>query len=172
MKKVRKTRKTPKRYPNISGLVDAATRTAESLCESEGMELVHIEAVSSDGVILRIYIDKPGGVLMEDCVKISRQLGDILDIDLKFEDEYRLEVSSPGIDRPLVKRNDFDRFKDSGVKISTDTPIDGRRKFKGRLMGLVEDNVIVEIDGQDYAIPFDLISKARLFTDNGETGCK
>lgn len=166
-----KSKKQTKRLPNPGQVIPMVKGSAEKLCEAEGMELVHVEAVSQDSFTLRIYIDKPGGVTIEDCINISRQLGDILDIDLKFEEEYRLEVSSPGIDRPLVKQEDFVRFAGKQAKIKTQIPLDGRRKFKGLLKGMAEGCVTIEIDGKDYAIPFEQIDKARLFTDNGETGC-
>ncbi len=85
---------------------------AEPLCESEGVELVYVEyQPEAAGMILRLYIDKPKGVTIDDCIYINRQLGDILDVNLENAGTYRLEVSSPGPDRPLCKKIDFNRFK-------------------------------------------------------------
>ncbi|MCP4345909.1 MAG: ribosome maturation factor RimP [Desulfobacterales bacterium] len=120
----------------------------EPLCEAEGMELVHVEYQrETGGRVLRIYIDGPGGVTLDDCVGISRQLSDLLDVSSEGSGEenepYSLEVSSPGPERPLGKESDFERFKGSMAKIKT-APSDGtdnsrpqkQKTYKGVLLGI------------------------------------
>ena len=101
-------------------MIQQVRNLAEPLCEAEGVELVHIEYQrESSGRILRVYIDKPGGIRLDDCVRISRQLNDILDVYLENDLAYNLEVSSPGSDRPLGRKEDFDRFKDHQASVKT-----------------------------------------------------
>ena len=134
-----------------------------SLCESEGVELVHFEYQrEAGGRILRLFIDKSGGVTLDDCVHISRQSSDLLDVYFENTGPYRLEVSSPGPNRPLGKRPDFDRFKGRRVKISTARSIDGQKKFKGVLMGISEEMVKLSVDGKIACIPYEEIITARL----------
>lgn len=138
-------------------------RIAESLCESEGIELVHLEyRRESGGVILRIYIDKPGGVTMDNCTSVSRQLNDLLDIHFEELPPYTLEVSSPGIDRPLVKKGDYEKFEGKTAKVRTKTPINGQKKFTGILSGVSGESLKLAIDGEIVKIPLDEIIKGRL----------
>jgi len=147
-------------------------RLAEPLCESEGIELVHVEhQVEQSGRTLRLYIDKPGGVTLDDCAVISRQLGDILDVNLEAGGSYHLEVSSPGPERPLGKKQDYERFKGKTVKIRTIRPVNDRRNFRGVLMGVSEDVITVMVNGEKIAIPFVEIARGRLTSNNGENGC-
>jgi len=115
------------------------------------------------GWVLRIYIDKPGGVTVEDCAKVSEFVGKILDeIDL-IHHPYLLEVSSPGIERPLTKKEHFERFKGERVQISLKEPVGGRKNFKGLLLGLKEDKVLLELEtGEWVEIEFSNIKKANL----------
>lgn len=143
---------------------------AEPLCNAEGMELVFAEyQVEPNGRILRLYIDQPGGVNLDDCANISRQLGDILDVSLGDDEPYNLEVSSPGINRPLGKFTDFTRFKGQEAKIQTSQPIDGQKNFKGTLMGTKDNTVTILTNDKTVAIRFDTITKARLINYNGES---
>ncbi len=142
---------------------------AESLCEDEGIELIHVEYQREPGGrILRLYVDKPGGVTLDDCSNISRQLSDLLDVHLENIMSYNLEVSSPGSDRPLGKLLDFEKFKKRSVKIKTTQPVDGKTKFKGIILGTSEDTVIILVNNKTIAIPFGKITKARLINYNGE----
>ncbi len=144
----------------------------EPLCQAEGMELVHVEYQrEAGGRTLRVYIDKPGGVRLDDCVRISRQLSDLLDVYTENNDSYRLEISSPGPDRPLGKRNDFERFKGRDVKIRTVLPIEGRKNFTGLLLGLTDGMVNLMIKDKPVAIPYQGIRKAWLVNYNGESRC-
>jgi ribosome maturation factor RimP len=137
---------------------------AETLCESAGMELVHMEFQrESGGRMLRVYIDKPGGVGLTDCVFVSRQLGDLLDVYLEEDHPaYNLEVSSPGPERPIGKANDFERFAGQWVKIKTRQSISGQKNFTGKLLGISEGIVKLEQNDIIRAIPHGEILKARL----------
>jgi ribosome maturation factor RimP len=145
---------------------------AEPLCLSEGMELVHVEFQrESGGRVLRLYIDKPGGITVEDCAPVSSQLGDMLDIKLDTEFPYTLEVSSPGIDRPLSKLSDYKKFTGNTAKIRIAYPINGQKNFRGILRGLMEESIILETDTQKVMIPYRDITKARLVKLNGDNTC-
>lgn len=128
-----------------------------------GFDLVAAE-LTGDGqrTILRVYIDVPGGVNVNDCEEVSHQVSAILDIEDPIPGKYTLEVSSPGLDRPLVKREDFARFAKEDVKIQTREPVLGRRNFTGRLQGIEGDRVIVEVDKEMYELEFAEIEQARL----------
>src|SRR5207249_1114070 len=129
-----------------------------------GMELVHLELKRGPGgCILRLFIDKEGGVTLDDCSMISRQLSAQLDVEDPIEPRYTLEVSSPGLDRPLFSERDYARFAGRRVRVSTFAPIDGRRNFVGRLEGLVDGAVRLTLEGdREVAIPHQQVAKARL----------
>ena len=135
----------------------------EPLCASEGLELVHVEFQrESSGRILRLYIDKPDGINLDDCASVSRQMGDLLDVNLEDIGPYSLEVTSPGPERPLAKQEDFDKFKGSRAKIKTSRPLNGQKNFTGVLRGISGEQVNLQIGEQTVAIPYQDISKARL----------
>ena len=141
---------------------------AESLCRSEGVDLVHIEYQREPGGrTLRLYIDKPGGIMLDDCARVSRQLSDILDVSLETEVSYNLEISSPGPNRPLGKLSDFERFKGHRVKIRTARPINGQKSFTGTLDGVDGADIQLWINNQPIAIAFDCITKAQLAASRG-----
>jgi len=153
-------------------IVAKAWELAEPLCLSEGMELIHVEFQrESGGRILRLYIDKPGGVNVDDCATVSSQLGDILDIKLDTEFPYTLEVSSPGIDRPLSRISDFEKFTGNTAKIRTAYPINNQKNFKGVLRGVLDDNIALQTDTETVMIPFRDITKAKLVKLNGDNTC-
>jgi len=135
----------------------------EPLCESEGIELVCVEYQREPrGRILRLYIDKPGGVTLDDCAAVSRQLGDLLDAALEEIGAYSLEVSSPGPHRPLGKALDFEKYRGNTAEIRTTLPINGKKKFKGVLEGMSGDTVSLRMNNAALAIPYELIARARL----------
>ncbi len=139
----------------------------EPLCESEGMELVHVEYQrESAGRILRIYIDRPGGIRIDDCKVISRQLSDLLDVCIEIDEAFSLEVTSPGLDRPLSKKEDFERFKGNIAKIRIKTPVNGQKNFKGVLIGISDEIVILKSNDKIISINFQDINNARLVMDN------
>ena len=142
---------------------------AMPLCESEGMELVHVEYQREpNGVILRVYIDKPGGVKISDCVNISRELSDLLEVHLEIAGVYNLEVSSPGTDRPLSKPRDYDRFKGQLARIKTRQAIDGQKNFTGVLAGLTDGRIAIVCGQKTVIIPYEEISRAKLVNYNGD----
>jgi len=139
----------------------------EPLCEAMGMELVHVEyQMESRGMILRIYIDKPGGIILDDCVFINRQLSDILDLHFDSSGSYSLEVSSPGSDRPLSKKPDFEKFRGRVARIKTIASINGQKNFKGILLGISEETINISLDDKTVAIPFKEVTSARLVNKN------
>lgn len=129
-----------------------------------GFELVQVElGRQRGGWFLRYFIDKPGGVTLQDCQAASRQLGVELDLEDLIPDRYTLEVSSPGLDRPLRTDADFRRFVGKPVVIDTAQPVEGRRHFNGVLESLAEGIVsVVDGDGRSWRIPRESITKARL----------
>ena len=148
---------------NMKKMIARTIDLLDPLCEAEGMELVHIECQrEAGGRILRLYIDKPGGVTLDDCIHISRQSSDMIDVYLEDTGPFNLEVSSPGQNRPLGRKRDFDRFKGNRVNIRTTSSIGGRKKINGVLLGISEDVVKVSIDDQIVDIPYNEIAKARL----------
>ncbi len=149
---------------NQRQLIARVQEIALPLCDDEGIELVHVEhVIEPGGRKLRLYIDKPGGVKLDDCARVSRELGALLDINLTDDfGPYALEVSSPGSQRPLVKLSDFERFKDNKVKITTGTAIDGQKNFKGTLMGTSPGFVKLNTNDKSIEIPFQAIDRARL----------
>lgn len=154
-------------------IIDKVYDLAGTLCESEQIELVYVQYQREPGGrILRVYIDKPGGVGLSDCVNFSRQLSDILDVYLETETPYNLEVSSPGTDRPLGRLQDFERFKGNMAKIKSARAIDGQKNFKGVLLGVVDENIKLQAqNNKNVEIPFADIVNARLVDYSGETSC-
>lgn len=150
-------------------IVSKVNELAGPLCDAEGKELVYTEYQREPhGMILRIYIDKPGGTTLQDCTHVSRQLQDLLDVHLGMSDNYYLEVSSPGLNRPLGKLSDFARFKGCQAKIKILQPIDGQKKFTGILSGVLQEAVAIQVGDRIVEIPYQDITRARLVNYNGE----
>lgn len=139
------------------------SRLLEPGVRALGFELVDVE-LSGRGrhAVLRVYIDGPEGVTVDDCADVSRQLSGILDVEDPIPERYVLEVSSPGLDRPLTKREDFQRFIGEEVKVRTRRPLDGQRNFKGRLIDVERERVILDVGEKTMSLGFDSIEKARL----------
>lgn len=126
-------------------------------------ELVDLEwRREPTGWVLRLYIDKPGGVTIEDCAKVSEMVGKILDKADLIHHPYNLEVSSPGIDRPLKTKEHFERFKGEKAKITVKNPIEGKKNFVGTILGFKGDMLELEIEGKIVEIAFNNIKKAQL----------
>ncbi len=132
------------------------------LCQAENFDLVHIEYCPGSENIVRIYVDKPGGITLNDCAYLSRQLGDLIDVHLEELGRYRLEISSPGPNRPLNKKEDFLRFTGKKIRIETHEPIEGQKKFTGILEQTNHDSVVIAVDGKRVEIADLMISKAML----------
>ena len=128
-----------------------------------GYELVGIEYhPRGRSSLLRVYIDAPDGVNVDDCERASRQISSALDVDDPIPGQYMLEVSSPGLDRPLFTAEHFQRFSGSRVKLRVSPPLDGRRNFSGVLVGMRDDAVVVVEDDEEVAVPLQNIEQARL----------
>jgi ribosome maturation factor RimP len=136
----------------------------ERVTNREGLELVHWEMEGPrNNFALRIFIDKEGGVTHSDCENVSHQVGALLDVEDLIADTYMLEVSSPGVDRPLYKRTDYERFAGNKVKLKTQQPINGQRNFRGRLIGIEGDAVKLDIENAGIVeIAFEQITKANI----------
>src|SRR5690349_16374703 len=144
-------------------LRDRLSALLEPLIEDLGYELVLLEHMPQGrGSLLRLYIDRIGGIGLEDCEIVSREVSAALDVADPVTGSYRLEVSSPGDDRPLVKPAHFERFAGERVRIQMQRPIDGRRRFVGRLQGMESGNIVVDVDGQVFRLPMEQIERARL----------
>ena len=135
----------------------------EPVLEPEGIELVDLEFRLERGKwILRLYIDTPGGVNLDHCQLVSRQVGALLDMEDPIEHAYNLEVSSPGINRVLRKEKDFETFAGSPVRIKTRRKLGGRRNFHGTLKGVENSVIVLDVDGKRVEISPDDLEKARL----------
>jgi ribosome maturation factor RimP len=131
--------------------------------EDLGYELVRVRLMSGKNTILQIMADKPeGGIEVDDCAKISTAVGATLDVEDPIVDEYALEVSSPGIDRPLTRLKDFENFEGYEAKIETTELIDGRRRFKGQLAGIDGRDVLINVEEGTIGLQFDWLSDAKL----------
>lgn len=145
-------------------IIKRVERIVEPILTEEGLELVDVEfRRERAGWVLRIYIDRRGGgVTLGDCVKVSRELGELLDVEDFIPYSYNLEVSSPGINRPLRKKEDFERFRGEWVKVKLMEPIRGRRNIRGRIWGMEGEDLLLIVDEQLWEIPHSLIAKANL----------
>jgi ribosome maturation factor RimP len=134
------------------------------LLDAEGFSLVDVAYKRERGAwVLRVFIDKEGGVTLDDCARVSREFGQLLDVEDIIPTSYHLELSSPGLDRPLKKEDDFVKYSGRKVRIKTKEQISGRRNFKGALLGCTEGKVMVKVEGSEvFAIPFSSILKANL----------
>ena len=140
----------------------------EPVVAGMGYELVDIEYnPSSRHGLLRLYIDHEDGIQLDDCSDVSNQVSALLDVEDPIPGHYNLEVSSPGMDRPLHSIRDYERFTGEIVKIKTAMVIDGRRNYKGRLCGVEGDEISIECDGQRFSLPLASIEKARLVPEFG-----
>jgi len=142
---------------------NTVSEIVEPIVASQGMELVAVEYKrEAKGWVLRIYIDKKGGVSLDDCALVSNEVGTVLDVEDLFQSPYTLEVSSPGLNRILKKERDFKRFKERPVRIRTYNAIEKRRNFKGRLLGCTRGLIQIEVGGQVLHISLSNVAKANL----------
>jgi ribosome maturation factor RimP len=126
-----------------------------------GFELVGAEYDGHQRV-LRLYIDHPDGVGLEECSKVSYQVSGVLDVEDPIPGRYQLEVSSPGMERPLFTLAHFQRFQGDMARIQLSRPIEGRRRFKAQIVAIEGDEILLLEEGKEYRIPFDQIEKAKL----------
>ncbi len=146
---------------------DKIRQLAEPLLASQGMELVLVECLKMHTRwLVRIYMDREGGVTVDDCAQISNQLGDLLDVHDVPPGSYTLEVSSPGLDRPLDRDSDFLKYRGSRVRLRLGEKIEGRKNFRAELLDYEEDGdgkvLVVRADGQTFRIPRKAVVRANL----------
>jgi len=142
---------------------DKIWQCLEPVVVSLGYEFVGaVYGMAENGATLRVYIDKDGGVVLDDCALVSNQVSAVLDVEDPISGEYVLEVSSPGIERPLFDAKDFQRYVSEEVKVKTFDLILGRRNFRGQLTEVQGEDIVVEVDGEHYTIPIDGIEQAKL----------
>ena len=140
----------------------------EPVVNGMGFDLIEIEHFPNPKHgVLRLFIDKPAGsdvesVVIEDCSAVSRQISALIDVEDPIRGQFNLEVSSPGLDRPLRRLQDFQRFTGSLVKLKTVMPLEGQRNFTGRLLEASEDVVVIETDDEEISLPMTAIEKARI----------
>jgi ribosome maturation factor RimP len=150
-----------------SSVEERVRAIAERVAIDHGFELVHVEVAGPDNQpIVRVFIDKPNGVTHQDCSAVSLHVGTVLDVEDFIHASYTLEVSSPGIERGLYRRQDYERFAGSLAKMRTRKPINGQRNFRGRLLGVDGEDVLFEdrTSGQ-VRIALEIIAKANLEMD-------
>ena len=144
-------------------LLEEVRQVVEPILQSQGFELVDVEyRREPPGWVLRIYLDREGGVTLDDCAEVSGEIGAVLEVKDLLSNRYVLEVSSPGLTRPLKKREDFNKFSNRLVKIKLFEPLEGQKNFKGTLLGLEGEKVRLENGGRIYELPLQRIAKANL----------
>ncbi len=135
----------------------------EPTIERLGYELTHIDArLSGSNGLVRLFIDRPEGIGLADCEKVSRAVSALLDVEDPIPGHYDLEVSSPGLDRVLTKPAHFQRFAGNEVKVQMRFPIEGRKRFRGKLLSSDEEKIVVDVDGTAHSLPLATIDTARL----------
>ena len=139
----------------------------EPVIDSMGYELVGVEYVGSDAnYVMRVYIDHAKGITVDDCARVSHQLTALLEVEDPLTEAYDLEVSSPGLERPLFKQADFERFKGQRIRIKMAVAQNGRKNYRGLLHGINEQgNIDIEVDNEHFELPFADIKRANLLAD-------
>lgn len=149
-----------------NGIIERVKEIVDPILSNEGMELVDIEyRRESRGWVLRLFIDKEGGINLENCAHISEELGRNLDVEDFIPNSYVLEVSSPGLDRPLKKEKDFIKYLQQRIKVRTFDPIEQRRNFRGKLLRVFEGQIELEVGNRVIQIPLSNVAKANLEID-------
>ncbi len=147
-------------------ILDRVRVMANAILSTQGMDLIDVEyRREGKGWVLRLYIDKEGGVTVEDCSHVSQEVGRNLDVEDFISTPYTLEVSSPGLMRPLKSERDFIKYRNHLIKVKTIDPIQNRRRFKGKLIGVSENRIEMEVDGGVFQIPLSNVAKANLEID-------
>jgi ribosome maturation factor RimP len=151
----------------VQALIERIREIAARVAASEGFDLVDVELHGrGPGAVLRIYLDKPGGITLDDCQNVSRQVGTILDVEGLIAARYTLEVSSPGFDRKLSKAADFKRFTGNKVKLQLRNLEGGRKRFQGLLLGIESGRIRMQVEpAETIEIPLEAIERANLVPD-------
>ena len=140
-------------------ITDLLGTTVEAL----GFELWGVEYLSQGRhTLLRVYIDAENGITVDDCARVSEQVGSVLDVEEPISGEYTLEVSSPGMDRLLFKLDQYPGYVGETVELRLRIPFEGRRKFKGVLAGVEGEDIVIRVDDHEYLLPHSGIDKARI----------
>jgi len=135
----------------------------EPVVQGLGYELVEIEYLPNPKYgVLRLYIDSENGIQLDDCTAVSHQVSALIDVEDPLPGKFNLEISSPGLDRPLRKLEDFEKFTGETVKIKTSMALAGQRNFKGQLVAVENDELVLECDNKQLRVPHAAIDKARL----------
>jgi ribosome maturation factor RimP len=151
------------RQPAWAGAVQ---KLAAAVAERHGLALAGLEVLGEGRrTVVRVSVESDAGVSVERCADVAEELGRALDLHDPIPHAYTLEVASPGLDRPLLSENDFRRFAGRKVELTTYAPIDGRRHWKGRLLGLEADRVMLEVGGEVARLPLEAVARARLAVD-------
>lgn len=144
-------------------IVERVKELIHPILSGEGLEYVDLEyRREARGWILRLYIDKEGGVTLDDCARISREAGRVLDVENPIDSPYTLEVSSPGLTRPLKSEKDFMKYQHRTIKVKTVETVGNQRLFKGKLLRVIGEGIEIDTDGKVVHIPFQNIAKANL----------
>ena len=144
-------------------VTQSVTELIEPGLLAKGLELIDVEfKKEGKSWVLRIYIDREGGVTLEDCQKVSRLAGDLIEVEDVIEPVYTLEVSSPGLNRVLKKEKDFLKYSGKKINVQCHAPMDGRKKFTGILTDFIDQSIHLDVDGQQHTIPLSLVAKANL----------
>ena len=143
--------------------LSAVTELVEPALEGMGYELVEVEYLCERGRwVLRLYIDQEKGITVDDCAAVSREMGDVLDSRDLIPHGYVLEVSSPGLNRPLRKEKDFEKRIGQKIRVRMATPVQGRRNFVGTLTGFRDGTLSLDVDRQSFSLPVSEVEKAHL----------
>ena len=154
----------------LVGKMRAASRELQNLIESVasalGYELVGVEHLSRAGsALIRIYIDQPAGITLDDCEKVSHQVSGVLEVEDPITGPYTLEVSSPGLDRPLFNAAHFARFVGRDARVRLHAPVENRRNFRGTILGVSGEEVRMVVDGVEFALQVSDVETANLVPD-------
>ncbi|MFQ5608764.1 MAG: ribosome maturation factor RimP [Woeseiaceae bacterium] len=142
---------------------DELREMLEPTVERLGYELSDLEVRLSGGSgVVRVFIDRPDGVGLDDCEKVSLAVSALLDVEDPVPGNYDLEVSSPGLNRKLTKVEHFERFTGETVKVEMRFPVEGRKRFRGTLEAVGKENIVVDVDGVSHTLPMATIDTARL----------
>ena len=147
-------------------IIDRVYSIAGPILSGEGVELVDVEyRREARGWVLRLVMDKEEGVTLDDCSRVSREVGRSLDVEDFILVPYTLEVSSPGLDRPLKRREDFIKHRNQLISVKTIAPIENQRRFKGKLLGVSENGIEIDVERKVVQVLFANIEKANLEID-------
>ena len=147
----------------MTSIRDQLYRVITPVVEGLGYELVGIEYLpQGKHSLLRVYVDQADGITLDDCEKVSRQVSAVMDVEDPLSGHYNLEISSPGLERPLFVEEHYQRFVGNQVFIRMSIPLDGRRRFEGRLLGVEDGEVMLEIEEEQFRLPLTQVEKAHL----------